>query len=1083
MSIATEPIEHKLDLFLFTFEPPMSLLNYFSKKPKTSQESVSVPTATTKETLDVDADADTDNGVLSKGTNVDNGGGDDNDDDGDDDDNDDVGDDDADNDASANRKRKAPVAASRSAATGGGALNAAEKERKAKLDAAKRENAKEKGLRQRYAFLDDPQDDAGRRRGDVGYDKTTLLIPMSAWANMTEFEKSFWSVKRKHFDCVVFFKKGKFYELFESDADLGASLLGLKVSQRGNMRLAGVPINYFNAWAKKLLDLGHKIGRVDEVETKVALAKRKSAGDAVGDKSVMQRELVQILTPSTIVDEELLTTQYENHLLALVEWQRAAGADSDSAPELQFGICYVDASIGKFHIAHVADDSRRLSLQTLLQRAAPKEVLHYGLSSGSQTLVQSCLKGVQLVRADRAHLHNAGEFQAGDGAARGAGDAAAAAAAASTVPGARVPAPQAFDANAGDSSCARWLREWCGSARVPAMASSLAADALLLAVSYLRHCMLDPQLVERADYELIDAALLAGATATGEVQLDGQTIANLELLQNSNDGQRAGSLLDMLDDTKTAFGKRLLPRWVTAPLAQLAAIVERQATVRDLMGNGELATTLARALGKLPDLERLLARVKNRTMTAKELGTFVDGLSSAGVVWRTLADEAKGGAVLRSALLQSLADAPGSPLAPIVADMVAQFDADVLKKEGLLVPHDGVDADYDACRAVVAALQEQLDGVRDRARVALNCTTVTFGDVATSKFDLQVPVAALKGRALPADFKETSSNKQVTRFRTAELERLVQQFEEATDALKLVQAGALTRQLQRIVVHAPIVTGVTGLLARLDCLLSLASACKRNGWSCVPELVDSRTQPFLQLRVSESSHALLGGSGGFVTNDIELGSDAHAQRVVLLTGPNMGGKSTVMRQACLLVLLAQIGCCVPARSYRATVVDRIFTRIGAQDNILAHQSTFMCELQETSTILRHATAHSLVVMDELGRGTSTFDGLAIAWAVLVHLADTTQCGAFFSTHYHQLTRDAMRERAHSIRCMHMDATVDAAHQRVTFLYRLVDGTCPHSYGMNVATMADVPAPIVAQAEEISGQMETLFEFAKLAAET
>jgi DNA mismatch repair protein MSH6 len=952
---------------------------------------------------------------------------------------------------------------------GGGA---AEKERRAALASAKLSNAKANAMRARYSFLDDPHDEHGRARADPAYDPTTLRIPASAWADMTEFERSFWAVKRKHFDCVIFFRKGKFYELFEADAELGVRELGLKISQRGNMRLAGVPINYFNEWAKKLLLKGYKIGRVDEVESKVALAKRKRDGDAVGDKSVMKRELVQILTPSTLVDEELLTTQYENHLLALVEWQRDAALDAEDTPELQFGVCFIDASIGTFHIAKVADDSRRLALQTLLLRALPKEVLHFGLSSGTVSLLRSSLKSVPLVHVDRAHLLTAGEFKAG--------------AALAPSPLSAVPRP---DDASGGAAALQWLTLWCKQALPPlAAASSLVSDALLLAISYLRHCMLDAQLIELAEFSVIDSVMVSGGggggAASSEMQLDGQTVLNLELLRNTVDGGREGTLLHLLDDTSTAFGKRLLPRWVTAPLTQLAAVRERQAAVREFATRDELASDVAHALGKLPDLERLLTRVKNKSMTVKDLKAFVAGLDGAAAVGRLLA-VAHRARPLESQLLAALAavaDAP--PLAAVVADIVAQFDGEALQRDSLLVPNAGVDAEYDKCRDAVTALQQQLDAVCERARQELSCAAVAFGDAAATRFELVVPQSALRSRALPAQYKQTSSTKQVVRCRTAELERLVPLFEEATDELRLAQQGALGRQLQRIAVHAHTVAGQTATLARVDCLLSLASASRRNGFACMPELLDASALPHMRLRVQQCRHPTLAQASEreFIANDVELGTEARPQSVVLLTGPNMGGKSTVMRQACLMVVLAQIGCFVPAQQYVGSVVDRIFTRIGAQDNILTHQSTFMCELQETCAILQHATPHSFVVLDELGRGTSTFDGLAIASAVLAHLADKVRCGAIFSTHYHQLTRDAAHERAATIRCMHMDARVERGRRDVTFLYRLVDGICPQSYGMHVAAMADVPAPVVEQAERISAQMETLFEFGKLAVE-
>jgi len=413
-------------------------------------------------------------------------------------------------------------------------------------------------------------------------------------------------------------------------------------------------------------------------------------------------------------------------------------------------------------------------------------------------------------------------------------------------------------------------------------------------------------------------------------------------------------------------------------------------------------------------------------------------------------------------------------------DFRERFDREQAKIKGLIIPQPGFEKDYDRVQKEITGLERQLEAHLDSQRQFFGDPSICYRHMGTTMYQLEISTATLKKTPAPESFVIMSQTKTTNRYYTPIIKNCLKRLDIEKDNLEDIRKELLNRQLAKFDAHYQQWISVVQHLAELDALLSLSltSSSAAGGPVCRPVFLSQNDcKPFFS--VTDLRHPCIVPRVGsdFIPNDIQLGSenDEEIPRVILLTGPNMGGKSTLLRQACIAVIMAQMGCFVTATRCILSPVDRIFTRIGASDDIISGQSTFMVELQETSNILRHATAHSLVILDELGRGTSTYDGYSIAFAVLLHLISTTiGCRVLFSTHYHKLTQEFVSDPR--IGLYHMSCFVDDERKDVTFLYKLTRGICPKSYGMNVARMAGIPERIVNRAEEVALQFERTSSF-------
>jgi DNA mismatch repair protein MutS len=550
-------------------------------------------------------------------------------------------------------------------------------------------------------------------------------------------------------------------------------------------------------------------------------------------------------------------------------------------------------------------------------------------------------------------------------------------------------------------------------------------------------------------------ARIAPYDPSDQLQLDEAAVRNLELVATLS-GERKGSLLHLLDETKTSMGARLLRRRLLAPLTDLAQVRRRHDRVQALLEDAPLRERLQRELAQVADLDRLASRAALGVATPRDLGALRASLGACESLFRMLA--ATAGAVGGDIL---------AALAPddTCADLQALLSAALQDELPLVATAGGIFREaHDARVAELRALADDGKGVllqlEERERVASGITSLKVKY--TKVFGYYMEISKSRLASVPAHFKRKQTVAGGERFTTDELEQLQAKILNADERLRGLEQELFVALRADIGGHSARLKRLGETIADLDVHATLAELAHRHDY-VRPNMDDGR-----QLELIESRHPIVERvvqAGGFVPNDVAL--DPESARLMLITGPNMAGKSTVMRQVALCVLMAQAGSFVPAKRARIGLVDRIYTRVGASDNLAQGQSTFMVEMSETAAILRGATARSLVVLDEIGRGTSTYDGLAIAWAVAEHLHDAIGCRAMFATHYHELC-DLPRTHPYAV---NFNVAARQQGEKVVFLHRLTPGGANRSYGVAVAQLAGVPEIVLARARTLLKELE------------
>ena len=553
----------------------------------------------------------------------------------------------------------------------------------------------------------------------------------------------------------------------------------------------------------------------------------------------------------------------------------------------------------------------------------------------------------------------------------------------------------------------------------------------------------------------LDVQRIAPYDPSDQLQLDDAAVRNLELVATLA-GERKGSLLHLLDLTKTAAGARLLRRRLLAPLTDIARIRRRHDHVESLFQDASLRDDLRDALARIGDLERLSTRAALGIATPRDLGAVRASLLSA--------------AQLRRRLLQAVERSPDDSLAKLVpedvcAELQAQLAAALTDEPPWSATQGGIFRDgHDPRIAELRQLSDHSKDVilelerREREQTGIQSLKVRF----TKVFGYYIEITRSKLGGVPAHYRRKQTVAGGERFTTDELEQLQAKILNADERLRALEAELFDGLRVQVARVSPQLKRLAQGLADLDVHAAFAELAQRHDY-VRPAVDDS-----LGLALTDARHPIVERmlpAGSFVANDVEL--DAERARMLVITGPNMAGKSTVMRQVALSVIMAQAGGFVPARAARIGIVDRIYTRVGASDNVAQGQSTFMVEMRETASILRGATRRSLVVLDEIGRGTSTYDGLAIAWAVAEHLHDAIGCRTMFATHYHELC-----ELSHT-RPSAVNFNVAAKQYKgeVVFLHKLLPGGSSRSYGVAVAQLAGVPEIVLARARALLAELE------------
>ena len=865
---------------------------------------------------------------------------------------------------------------------------------------------------QAYGFLLDVRDKDGNRPGELNYDKRTLYIPPSAWSTFTPFEKQFWELKQDHFDTILFFQKGKFYELYEEDAMIGHRECDLKLTDRVKMKMVGVPEASFDMFATKLLALGYKVGRVDQAENAIAKGMRVGEKSRGSGSEIVRRELRHVVTSGTIVDGSVLSDDLSSYCISIKE---ISGGD-----EPIFGICTLDASTAEFRLTSFRDDAVLSRLETLLRALRIKEVLHEKGELSPSTL--RLVRHITPPSCQTTMLKPGTEFL--------------------DAPAARGRLLSLFNADDPES---------LPPGIVPMLDDEAAISALGAILWYLEQLNLDTELAASGNF-----GPLAPPGAPGVLILDAKSLAHLNVLQN-DEGTDAGTLLRLLNRCITPFGRRLFKTWLASPLVHVDAINARLDAVDDLLSAPHFSEVFASFAKPLPDLERLSSRAAAGKIRARDFLGILRAFSRFGDAQRELIEAAEG---FRSGILDRVKALPDvTSIAKGIRTHIAVED------DGSFAPKKGEYEPFDQAEALVAAAEQRLEDELSAAADELGLKRRDLGwkHIGTNEiYQLEVPART----KVPANWIIMSQTKACKRYYTPRGKELVRELKEAKETRVSAVRTFHADIYEQFRAEKATFSRAVRLISEIDCLISLAKSSAALGMpACRPELVESDAA---LLDVHELRHPCMGPSalaGGteFIPNDIALGGSE--AEVMVLTGGNMAGKSTTARTAATAVILAQLGCYVPATSARIAPIDRISSRMGANDQLFRNNSTFMVEMLEAAKIVKEATPRSLVIMDELGRGTSTFDGQAIAFAVLHHLVARTRCLCFFMTHYTNIA--ASLDMYPRVVNRHMEVLVDDEQRSVVFTYRLTSGIAESSYGTQVAALAGVPSAVCARAADVS----------------
>ncbi len=796
----------------------------------------------------------------------------------------------------------------------------------------------------------------------------------------TPLMRQFLEVKADHPEAIVFFRMGDFYEMFFEDAVIAARALDLTLTSRDKGRedavpMCGVPHHAGRGYLAKLTELGHKVVVVEQTE------------DPKHAKGLVRREVVQIVTPGVVIDEEVLEPKRARYLAAVVP---GAGGS---------GLAHLDASTGELRATAVADAA---ALAGELGRIAPRELL---VARGEAALR---LPGCSLSETAHPDAARADALLADlmvDGAVEGSGLALARRAAASCLEYARATQP----------------------------VGALPVVRLQL-------------------YRIGDA-----------VVLDETAIVNLELLETilppaRGHDRRAGSLLAVLDHTVTAPGGRLLRRWLLYPLVEVAPIRRRQDAVEHLVARQSVRERLRKELGEIRDLERLAGRASLGVATPRDLGQLRASLRRLPALADALGpdrDAIELPEMLRIApeLLTELAGVEEELAAALVDEPPPVVKDGGIIRDGFCQVVDESRRLADGGRDAILAIEQ-----RERERTGIASLRVRYNRV----FGYYLEVTKSQLGRVPADYVRKQTIATGERYVTPELADLEARILAAQETLVAREAELFRALVGQVARRTGALLRAAAQVAAIDVCAALAHLAHTSTW-CRPLCDDSEV-----IEIDDGRHPVVErtvSTGEFVPNDCRL--DPAGRQILLITGPNMAGKSTYMRQVAHIALLAQMGSFVPARAARIGLVDRIFTRVGAADNLARGDSTFMVEMSETAAILAGATRRSLVVLDEVGRGTSTFDGLSIAWAVAEYLHDAIGCRTLFATHYHELC--ALAETRP--RVVNVQAAAREVGGRIVFLRQIVAGGASRSYGIEVARLAGLPKSVLGRAREVLADLD------------
>ncbi len=827
--------------------------------------------------------------------------------------------------------------------------------------------------------------------------------PLEPAARVTPMMEQYLEIKAANPGLLLFYRMGDFYELFFEDAEIASRALGIMLTKRGkhqgmDIPMCGVPVERADDYLHRLIEKGHRVAVCEQMEDPAAARKR-------GNKSVVRRDVVRLVTPGTLTEDNLLDARANNYLLAL------ARARASSSGDDRIGLAWIDISTAEFMVTEVSVGE----LGATLARINPNEAIVTDALYSDATLGP-------LLRE---------------------------------LPAVTPLTRDVFDA----ATAERRLCDYFAVATMDGLSamSRLETTAAAAAVTYIDRTQVGKRVPLSPPSREASGATMA---------IDPATRANLELTRTLA-GERRGSLLDAIDGTVTAAGSRLLAQRLAAPLTDTAAIARRLDAIATFVENAATRDDIRTTLRAAPDMSRALARLSVGRGGPRDLAGLRDGIVAADQALARLAQLAE----LPPDLTTTMAALrqPSRELAGEFGRALAE-QLPLMKRDGGFV-REGYEPALDEARKlrddsrrVVAEMQARYaDDTGIKAlKIRHNNVLGYFVEVTAQHGD------KLMAPPLNATFIHRQTLAGQVRFTTAELGEIEAKIANAGDRALGLELEIFDRLCAMAIDASDDLRAAAHAFATLDVATALAKLAVDDNY-VRPEVDTSLGFAIEGGRHPVVEQALKRDGQPFIANacDLSPGPGQASGQIWLITGPNMAGKSTFLRQNALIALLAQIGSFVPASRARIGIVDRLFSRVGAADDLARGRSTFMVEMVETAVILNQASERALVILDEIGRGTATFDGLSIAWAAIEHLHESNKCRALFATHYHELTALS----AKLPRLFNATVRVKEWHGDVVFLHEVLPGSADRSYGIQVAKLAGLPPAVITRAKAVLAKLE------------
>ena len=785
---------------------------------------------------------------------------------------------------------------------------------------------------------------------------------------ITPLRRQYLRVKQRYPEAIVFFRLGDFYETFDEDARVASNELDIVLTAREmgkghKVPMAGIPYHALDNYLARLINRGHKVAICEQLSPP--------------GKGLVERDVIRVVTPGTVVEPNLLEARANNYLASLVVEDEKAG------------VAYVDITTSEFAATQLP--AGRILPE--LERLQPSELLisenanDYGQLPFTITKLDDYWFDLEV--AQQALLEHF---------------------AAATLEG-------------------------YGCAHLP-----LATRAAGSLIHYVR---------ETQKEALAQLTSLTTYSTDSFMVLDGQTCRNLELFRGGRWGETSNSLLSIVDLTKTAMGGRLLKSWLGHPLVDIVELSQRQEAIAWFYDNTLARHKAVTLLADIADLERLINRFRSGKVIPRELITLRSSLEKIPELKETLEGDSLDWLVAELKPCPDIVDLIGQSIADEPGDFEQGGVIGVIK-EGFSPELDELRHNSKEAKQYLASLEQ-----RERQRTGIKSLKVGYNRV----FGYYIEVSRANLNLVPSDYIRKQTLAEAERFFTPELKEYESLILTSQEKIADLESAIFRQVCQQIGAASEQILATARAIAQIDAFCGLAEVAARYAYVrpnlTAEDVIDIRggRHPIVERSI---------GSDNFIPNDTYLCNKDN--QLIILTGPNMSGKSTYLRQVALIVLLAQIGSFVPADSATIGIIDRIFTRIGAQEDLAAGQSTFMVEMTETANILHNASPRSLVILDEIGRGTSTYDGLSIAWAVAEFIHGSPRLGAktLFATHYHELV-----DLANTLpRVKNFNVAVAGEGDRVVFLHKIVPGGTDRSYGIHVAQLAGLPRSVINRAQEV-----------------